>query len=211
MKIIFNTCICLFTTVLFSCKSSNSNQANIIFYGGDIITMEGDSATYVDAIAVKEGKIVFAGSKSDAEKLKGDSTDMKDLNGKTLLPGFLDAHSHYINSLLVANQCQLYAPPSGKGKDVESIIELLKAYASEHHIAKGELIIGYGYDDNVMPNGRLLNRDDLDKAFPENPVRVDHVSMHGAVLNSLAFKMYGYSATYKTPAGGIVVRKPGTN
>jgi hypothetical protein len=73
------------------------------------------------------------------------------------------------------------------------------------------MIMGYGYDDTVMPEGRLLNRDDLDEAFPENPVRIDHVSMHGAVLNSLALKKYGISAETVTPPGGVLVRKPGTN
>jgi predicted amidohydrolase YtcJ len=141
----------------------------------------------------------------------GDDHQMVDLQGKTLLPGFMDAHSHYINSLMVANQCKLYAPPSGPGKDVESIIAELKKFAEERKIPKGEEIIGYGYDDNVMPGGRLLNRDDLDKAFPENPVRVDHVSMHGAVLNSLGMKKYGYSSETKTPPGGVIVRKDGTN
>ena len=68
-------------------------------------------------------------------------------------------------------------------------------------IPKGELIMAYGYDDTVMPGGRLLNRDDLDAAFPDNPVRVDHVSMHGAVMNSLALKKYGYSADTVTPPG----------
>lgn len=67
---------------------------------------------------------------------------------------------------------------SGPGKDVESIIIALKAFAAERKIPKGELIMGYGYDENVMPKGKLLNRDDLDKAFPDNPVRIDHVSMH---------------------------------
>ena len=76
---------------------------------------------------------------------------------------------------------------------------------------RGEMIMAYGYADTVMPNGRLLNRDDLDKAFPESPVRVDHVSMHGAVLNSMASKQYGIDAKTKTPAGEIIVRKPGTN
>jgi predicted amidohydrolase YtcJ len=87
-----------------------------------------------------------------------------DLEGKALLPAFIDAHSHYINSLLVANQAKLYAPPSGPGKDVPSIIAELKKFASERNIPKGELIVGYGYDDSVMPDGRLLNRDDLDEA-----------------------------------------------
>lgn len=199
--------------ILASCTKTvhNSLPADSIYYGGDIITMEGDYATYVEAIAVKDGNIMFAGTKDETEKLKGDSTIVYNLEGKTLLPGFLDAHSHYINSLRVANQCKLYAPPSGPGKDVERIISELKKYAEDRKIPKGQLIIGYGYDDNVMPNGRLLNRDDLDAAFPDNPVRVDHVSMHGGVLNSLALTYYGISAETVTPPGGIIVRKPGTN
>jgi predicted amidohydrolase YtcJ len=73
------------------------------------------------------------------------------------------------------------------------------------------LITGYGYDDSIMPDGRLLNRDDLDAAFPDNPVRIDHVSMHGAVLNSKALEKFGYDENTETPGGGIIVRKPGTN
>ena len=192
-------------------KTASKDAADAIYFGGDIITMEGDSASYAEAVAVKNGKIIFVGKKADAEKLKGDSTKINDLKGRTMLPGFLDAHSHYINSLLVANQCKLYAPPSGPGKDVESIVEALKKFADERKIQKGEMIMGYGYDENVMPDGKLLNRDDLDKAFPDNPVRVDHVSMHGCVLNSLAMKFYGISAETKTPPGGVIVRKPGTN
>ncbi len=188
-----------------------SNVAATMYYNGDIITMEGDSAIYAEAVVVKDGKISFVGSKNEAMKAAGAGHQMVDLMGKTMLPGFLDAHSHYINSLLVANQCKLYAPPSGPAKDVESIIAELKKFAEERKIPKGEEIIGYGYDENVMPNGKLLNRDDLDKAFPDNPVRVDHVSMHGTVLNSLAMKNYGFSAETKTPPGGVIVRKPGTN
>ena len=172
--------------------------------------MAGAEATYVEALAVKDGKIAFAGSKSNALKMKGDVTKIVDLGGKTLLPGFIDGHSHYINSLLVADQCKLYAPPSGVGKDVPSIIAELKRYATERKIPKGEMIMGYGYDDTVMPGGRLLNRDDLDEAFPDNPVRIEHVSMHGVVLNSLALKYYDISVETETPAGGVIVRKPGT-
>ena len=172
--------------------------------------MAGAEATYVEALAVKDGKIAFAGSKSNALKMKGDVTKIVDLGGKTLLPGFIDGHSHYINSLLVADQCKLYSPPSGPGKDVPSIIAELKRYATERKIPKGEMIMGYGYDDTVMPGGRLLNRDDLDEAFPDNPVRIEHVSMHGVVLNSLALKYYDISVETETPAGGVIVRKPGT-
>ncbi|MGB6223706.1 amidohydrolase family protein [Haloferula sp.] len=187
-----------------------SQTADIIYHNGSILTMTGDEPTYAEALAVDDGKIALVGSKDGVLKMKGDETRVIDLQGKALLPGFLDGHSHYINSLLVANQCQLYAPPSGPGKDVPSIITELKKFAAERKIPKGEMIMGYGYDDTVMPDDRLLNRDDLDEAFPDNPVRIDHVSMHGAVMNSLALKKYGISAETKTPAGGIIVRKPGS-
>lgn len=193
-----------------SAANDTANTADAIYSGGDIITVN-DAQPNAEAIAVKDGKILFVGSLVEANKFKGTGTRSVDLAGKTLMPSFIDPHSHYINSLLVANQVKLYAPPVGPGKDVDSIIAALKQFAETRKIPKGELIIGYGYDDTVMPDGRLLNRDDLDAAFPNNPVRVDHVSMHGAVLNSLALKKYGYSAETKTPEGGVIVRKPGTN
>jgi len=184
--------------------------ADTIYMGGDIVTIN-DMQPTAEAVAVKDGKLLAVGALAEIEKAnKGPATKLVDLGGKTLLPAFLDAHSHYINSLLVANQCKLYAPPSGPGKDVPSIIAELKKFATERNIPKGEMIMGYGYDDTVMPDGRLLNRDDLDQAFPDNPVRIDHVSMHGAVMSSLALKKYGISAATRTPPGGVIVRKPGT-
>ena len=205
----------LFVTVVafgsLAISHAFAEVADAIYYNGAILTMAGSEPTYVEALAVKNGKIALAGSKDDALGMKGDGTRVVDLQGKALLPGFLDAHSHYINSLLVANQCKLYAPPSGPGKDVPSIIAELKKCAAQRNTAKGEMIMAYGYDDTVMPDGRLLNRGDLDEAFPDNPVRVDHVSMHGAVLNSLALEKYGISAQTRTPPGGVIVRKPGTD
>lgn len=196
--------------LLSSAASLLAQQPDTIYYNGSILTMVGPVPTYSDALATQSGKIVFVGNVDAALQIKGTETKLIDLGGKTLLPGFIDAHSHYINSLLVANQCKLYAPPSGPGKDVPSILAELKKYASDRKTPKGELIIGYGYDDTVMPNGRLLNRDDLDEAFPDNPVRIEHVSMHGCVLNTLALKKYGISAQTKTPPGGVIVRKPGS-
>lgn len=185
--------------LLWNVSAVAAPKADTIYHNGSILTMAGKEPAYVEALAVKDGKIVFAGSKDKVLAMEAEGTKVVDLDGKALLPGFLDAHSHYINSLLVANQCKLYAPPSGPGKDVPSIIAELKKYAAERKIPTSEMIMGYGYDDSVMPDGRLLNRDDLDAAFPDNPVRIDHVSMHGAVMNSLALKKYGISASTKTP------------
>ena len=219
------TLVLLIATLFTSCKdnlkttpSQDKSSAiaepyklqQTVYYGGDIITMAGNTPNYVEAVVQREGRIIFTGSKADAMARFEGKADFVDLEGKTMLPGFMDAHSHYINSLLVANQCQLYAPPSGPGKDIESIIASLKTFAKERNIQKGDMIMGYGYDDTVMPDGELLNRDILDEAFPDNPVRVEHVSMHGCVLNSLAMKKYGISSATKTPPGGVIVRKPGT-
>jgi len=190
---------------------STGATADAIYVGGEIVTIN-DAQPIVEALAIKDGRILAVGTRADVEKAHlGASSKLVDLGGATLLPGFIDGHSHYFNSLLVANQCKLYAPPSGPAKDVDSIIAALKKFAEDRKTPKGDLIVGYGYDDTAMPNGRLLNRDDLDKAFPDNPVRIDHVSMHGAVMNSLALKKYGYSAATETPPGGVIVRKPGTN
>jgi len=190
---------------------TGGGAADRIFTGGTIITMT-DAQPLAEALALKDGRILAVGTKAGIEAdFAGPTTEMIDLAGKTLLPGFIDPHSHYINALLVANQAKVYPPPSGPGKDVDSIVAAIKAFAEAKAVPKGEMIVAYGYDDSVMPDGRLLNRDDLDAAFPDNPVRVDHVSMHGTVLNSLAQKKYGYSAETVTPPGGVIVRKEGTN
>ena len=171
------------------------DAAETIYTGGEIVTVN-DKQPSAEALAVKGGKIVAVGTRADVEKAhKGANTVVVDLGGKALLPGFLDAHSHYISSLTVANQVNLYAPPAGPGKDPASIVAELVKFRDANKIPKGEVIQAYGYDENVMPNGRLLNRDDLDKAFPDNPVLVGHVSMHGAVLNSAAMKKWGCRQT----------------
>ena len=184
--------------------------ADVIYFGGDIVTVN-DRQPSAEALAVKDGKILALGTRAGLEAAnKGAATKLVDLHGHALLPGFIDPHSHYIQSLAVANQANVYAPPSGPAADVPSLMAALVRFRDERKIPKGELIQAYGYDDSVMPGGRLLNRDDLDQALPDNPVIVAHVSMHGVVMNSLALKQFGFSAATKTPPGGIIVRKPGT-
>jgi hypothetical protein len=186
------------------------DAADTIFTGGDIVTVN-DKQPSGEALAVRGGKIVAVGTRAEVQKAhKGADTKVVDLGGKALLPAFLDAHSHYISALTVANQVNVYAPPAGPGKDAESIVAELVKFRDAHKIAKGEVIQAYGYDENVMPKGQLLNRDHLDQALPDNPVLVGHVSMHGAVLNSAAMKKWGLSEKTMTPPGGVIVRKPGT-
>ena len=160
------------------CNSVKPEQAaDTIYTGGNIITVN-DAQPSAEAVAVKDGKIRTVGSTAEVEKVhRGQTTKTIDLAGKTLVPGFLDPHSHYINSLSVANQVNIMAPPGCPGKDIARIVVALKQFRDQHKIPPGVLIQAYGYDENAMPNGVGLTRDDLDKDFPDNPVMVGHVSM----------------------------------
>lgn len=213
MKIKSTILMILGICLLFSCKENEKEQIEnkaTVYYGGDILTMAGNTPEYVEAIVVREGEIQFVGTSSEAMKIAGASHQMINLEGKTLMPSFIDPHSHFINALGVSTQANCSPSPVGKADDVSGVIEALQNLKETKNIPDGQLIIGYGYDDTVMPKGKLLNRDDLDKALPNNPVMVLHVSLHGAVLNSKAMKQFGISENTKTPAGGIIVRKPGT-
>lgn len=126
MKSIQQVFVFLFGLMAFSCNTGSRESvsvdiADMIYYGGDIITMEGDSAIYAEAVAVKDGKIVFVGSKADAEKMKGDSTVMNDLQGKTLLPGFVDSHGHLADAINAAGQANISSPPVGNCSSINDI------------------------------------------------------------------------------------------
>jgi predicted amidohydrolase YtcJ len=184
--------------------------ADTLYFGGEVVTVE-DALPTAEALAVRNGRILAVGTRAELEaRHRGAATRLVDLGGRALLPGFIDAHSHYINSLSVASQANVYPPPAGPGMDVESIVTTIVNFRNERQVAEGELIQAYGYDDTRMPDSRLLNRDDLDAAFPDHAVIVHHVSMHGAVLNSAALKLFGISEQTPTPPGGVIVRKPGT-
>lgn len=187
-----------------------TQQADTIYLGGDIVTID-DANPSAEAIAVTDGRILAVGDLATVRPYQGRATRVVHLEGKALLPGFLDAHSHYINALTLATQVNVSAPPAGPAPDVEAIVAALRAYRATRNIGEGVLIQGYGYDENLMPSGRTLHREDLDVDFPNNPVLVRHVSMHGVVLNSAAMRKYGISADTRTPPGGVIVRKEGSN
>ena len=185
-------------------------DADTIWFGGPIVTVN-DRAPSAQAVAIKDGKIVRVGSKAAVMKAeRGPATEMRDLAGRTLVPGFIDPHSHFIDSLSLADRVNVSAPPVGPAKNADEIVVALQAAAKARSLKPGDLLLGYGYDENLMPQGAPLSRDLLDKAFPDNPVAVIHVSMHGAVLNSKAFDKFGYKDGMDTPAGGVILRKPGS-
>lgn len=183
--------------------------ADVIYSRGVIVTVD-DSKPIAQAVAVLGGKVVAVGSDEAVLKAwKGDTTRVVDLSGRTMVPGFVDAHSHFINAVEMAGWVNVSAPPVGPVKDIAGILKTLEEFQARTRPKPGQWIIGYGYDGTTLSDGRELTRDDLDALFPDHPVVLTHASMHGAVLNSAAFRAVGIDATTPTPAGGITLRKPG--
>ncbi len=185
--------------------------ADAIYAGGDIITMDGDTAAYAEAVAVTGGKISFVGSKADADKLKGRATVVHDLKGRTLIPGLVDGHAHFTGFGAQAVAANLLASPDGDANSIDDIVRILKEWqATADTSMTNGWILGMGYDDAVLKEGRHPTKEDLDKVSTDVPVVIMHISGHFAVLNSKALELSKVTAASPDPAGGIIRRMPGS-
>jgi predicted amidohydrolase YtcJ len=192
-------------------RTAQAQVADAIYWGGDIVTVDEAQPT-AEALAVKDGKIVGVGARAAIETShKGATTRVVDLGGKTLVPGFVDGHSHFTVGLQISRQANCFVPPAGPGKSIADVITALKQLQRKFNIPKNDPIVGYGYDGSAISDGRELTAADLDVDFPENPVYVQHVSGHGGVCNSVALAKFNITKDTPTPTGGVIVRKPGSN
>jgi predicted amidohydrolase YtcJ len=188
-----------------------ARTADAIYYGGDIITMEGDTPAYAEAVAIKDGKILFVGNKADAEQMKGTTTKMNDLQGKTLVPGLFDGHSHFVGFGAQAVGANLLASPDGNANSIDGVVNELKGwYAKNGTDMTNGWIFGMGYDDAILKEGRHPTKVDLDKVSTDVPIVIVHISGHFCVMNSKALAMSKITAATPNPAGGIIRRMPGS-
>ena len=183
--------------------------AERIIRGGPIVTVN-PAQPAAEAVAIAGGKIVAVGSAADVMALKGPGTVVTDLAGKTLVPGFVDGHSHFWSLVDVQTQALCGSPPAGPCRSVADVIASLKKVQERRQLGPGKFVMGFGYDPELLAEKRAPTRQELDAAFPENPVIVVHVSGHGAMLNSRALAAYGITAATPTPAGGVIGREPGS-
>lgn len=191
--------------------ASAQHTAESIWSGGPILTMN-DKAMRAEAVAVANGKILAVGSRDDVMKLRGPATQLVDLEGRTLVPGFVDAHGHIVVGGLQALSANLLAPPDGKVQDIASLQQTLRDWVQKNAAAveKTRLIIGFGYDNAQLEELRQPTREELDAVSQDIPVVLIHQSSHLATVNSAMLKVMGYDASSKDPAGGVIQRKPGT-
>ena len=185
--------------------------ADAIYSGGTIITID-DNNPRVEAVAVKDGRIIAAGKAADVMALKGDKTQMVDLGGRTMLPGFVDPHGHVTMGGLQAASANLLPPPDGPNTDIAEIQQTLKDWAAANAevVKQVNLIIGFGYDDSQLKELRPPTKEELDAVSTEYPVIIIHQSGHIAVFNSKALQIVGYTAATPNPEGGVIRRMSGS-
>ncbi len=163
-----------------------------LYFGGDIVTMEGDKPEYVEAVAVRDGKIIYVGKKAGAVDNYAGETETVDLKGKTMMPGFIEPHLHpLIAAILLSGD--IIAPhdwsvPDGIKKGVEghdAYIKRLKA-SIEKYGKKDDVLFVWGY--HRLWHGKL-DRKMLNEISPDIPVAVLHRSFHEVFLNDAAIKL----------------------
>ena len=172
-----------------------------IFKNGNILTME-EAIPRAEALASQSGRIYRVGKTSEIEKLAKSETRIIDLKGQTLLPGFIDAHNHFCLYALLTDQADCRRSAGcARGDDV---VEALRDKAK--NTSQGKWIMGWGYAPYLLDDKKDLTREDLDRASKEHPICLVHVSVHGAVVNSVALKELGYGKETPDPPGGKIHR-----
>lgn len=185
MRIWIALCLCWFSSLM-------SETADTIFFGGDILTVN-DQQPEAEAVAVKNGRIIFVGDKKGAFELKGDGTELVDLQGKTLMPGFIDPHTHVIMDAIIGASTDV----SGfKYKTIGEVTQVLKEAAKKGNV------LAFGYDPSLMTDPGKLNFTTLDAISTEVPIVVVNKSGHIAYGNHKAFELAGVTDATPKPVGG---------
>lgn len=174
-----------------------------IYFNGDILTMEEDRQE-PEAVLVSGTVITFVGSLKEAESLSP-GAEINDLKGKTLMPAFIDCHSH----ISLVAQFSQFADLSGS-TDFEDIKGRLLAYQKKHKTGEDGVIIGVGYDHNFLEEKRHPDKTVLDQVSGRVPVFILHASGHMGVANSALLKAAGIDATTKDMEGSRFGRVPGS-
>jgi predicted amidohydrolase YtcJ len=171
--------------------------ADMVFFGGPIHTADAARPT-VGAVAVQDGRIVFAGPRAGANMWVGQDTRLIDLDGAAMYPGFTDSHIHVLG---VGQRERLL-----NLDDVTSVAQLVERVEAAVAAADtGTVVFGRGWIETHWPEGRFPNRTDLDAVSPDNPVVLVRADGHALVANSAALDAAGIDAASTAPEGGEIL------
>ncbi len=178
-------------------------DADMIVTNARIYTVD-DNRPIAEALAVKDGRIVFVGSERGAEALAGTNTQRIDLDGKTVIPGMVDAHVHLVGLGMALRNIDLVGTRS-----YEEIIQ--RAVERARSVPAGEWIRGRGWDQNDWADTRFPTNDALSQAVPDHPVYLTRVDGHAALVNAKALELGGVTAATPDPDGGRFLRDENGN
>jgi predicted amidohydrolase YtcJ len=180
--------------------SAASPPADLVIWGGPIYTAV-DARPKVEAVAVRGGRIAFAGPLAGARAMVGPDTQVIDLAGAALFPGFTDSHAH----LHEIGDRELTLNLEGS-KSAAEVAQRLKAWIAEH---KGEgAVVGGGWIETGWPEGRFLERGDIDPVSGDTPVLLRRADGHAVVANTAALKAAHIDETTPAPFGGQILKGP---
>ena len=174
--------------------SAEKIAADLILNNGKIVSVD-EAFSIHDTLVVSDGRVVELGDASLLDKYS--ATTVRDLQGKTLIPGFIDSHTH------IRGRPRRYIELS----EVNSIAEmqdLIRAKAAE--LGEGEWITGYGWSEDELAEGRKPLRGDLDIAAPNNPITFTRAGGHSAVVSTLALELANITDETPDPEGGVIER-----
>ena len=196
---------------LLGCNNENSEQKqkSVVYYNGDIITMQGNTPVYAEALVVKNKKINFVGTSKEAMKIAGMGHQMMNLKGNTLLPGFIDGHAHFASFSAQAIGAKILPPPDAGAKNISTLVSILKKWNTPENRALTGWIFGMGFDDSVLEEKRFPTKHDLDQVSTKFPIMIIHISGHFAVVNSKALELLNINSETKNPEGGLIRRENG--
>ena len=194
--------------ISISCSATVCAQtADSIYHNGTILTID-DAAPKAAAVAIKDGRIIAVGAKDEVLQSKGEGTTLVDLNGRTMLPGFVDAHGHVMGGGIQALSANLLAPPDGEVTSIASLQQTLRDWIADNQSAVEniQLVVGFGYDNAQLAELRHPVRKDLDVISTELPICLVHQSGHIISVNSKALEVGGITADSENPTGGVIQR-----
>jgi len=178
-------------------KSEPPELADIVFVNGNVHTVN-DAQPQAEAIVIRGERIVFVGSNAEANKYSGPATRPIDLMGKTVVPGFTDSHYHIFG---VGHQAA--QPSFDETTSRGAVLARVKEQAEDG--GPGKWITGRGWIETFWKPAGFLNREELDKVAPANPVFLERIDGHGAVANSKALQLAGIDAKTPDPFGGKIL------
>ena len=182
--------------------------AQQLFINGNVLTMDANNRI-VEALAVRADRIEAVGSTGEIMALAEEGAEVVDLAGRTLLPGFIDAHGHFPGSGQKVIAADLGSPPVGTVTTMAELLAALRQRAEQ--TPPGEWVSGFNYDDTLLVEQRHPTRAELDAVSSDHPVVATHVSGHLLVANSLALAAVGIDAATPDPEGGVIGRIPGSD